>query len=152
MRSLIISYFNFSTPPHRALQHMHVNSGICWHKDVKLDKDLCVLPFFPFGKKQAWHGFLISSFEWGKASEMLYVLCPQKGNFTSKYCCQGHHKHILVQKRVWHGAMQSLCQGKRGQLMFFQKGKLAWCSFQYYLPCLSSWYYLGRHFDFLLCN
>lgn len=25
---------------------MHVNSGICWHKDVKLEKDLCVLPFF----------------------------------------------------------------------------------------------------------
>lgn len=51
-----------------------------------------------------------------KASEILYVLYPQKGNFSSKYCSQGHHEHIPVQRTAWQSAMQSLCQVKRGHL------------------------------------
>lgn len=57
--------------------------------------------FSSFGKKQAWHRSLISVFECVEASEILYVLCPQKGNFTSKYFCQAHHERIRVHRTAW---------------------------------------------------
>ena len=50
------------------------------------------------------------------------------GNFAPETCCQTQHEHTLVQARAWCGAMQSLCQVKRGDLPLFQKGRPAWHS------------------------
>ena len=132
---------SFSTPPRGALQHAHVNSGICWHKDVKLEKVLCIFTFFSFGERQAWHRSQIPGFECVEVSEILHTLCPQieEGNLTPKSCCQTLHEHTLVQRKAQRGAMQSLRKVKRGDLPPFQKGRPVQRSALCNLSCLSSW-------------
>lgn len=68
---------SFSTPPHGLTQHMHGNSGICWLRDVRLEKDSCI--------------FTPSLLETGKPG---IDLRSQTSNVQKHLKCSTHFTHI----------------------------------------------------------